>query len=68
MPVIPFEVDSIGDLVPQSHLNTLATLEQNKLQKEPDQLTLDETQSGLDGFRINKKCQACPGRAVFARW
>ena len=42
MPVIPFEVDSIGDLVPQSHLNTLATSKQNKLQKEPDQLTLDE--------------------------
>ena len=42
MPVIPFEVDSIGDFVPQSHSNTLATLEQNKLQKEPDQLTLEK--------------------------
>ena len=42
MPVIPFEVDSIGDFVPQSTSNTLATLEQNKLQKEPDQLTLEK--------------------------
>ena len=42
MPVIPFEVDSIGDFVPQSHSNTFATLEQNKLQKEPDQLTLEK--------------------------
>ena len=42
MPVIPFEVDSIGDFVPQSHSNTLATLEQNKIQKEPDQLTLEK--------------------------
>ena len=42
MPVIPFEVDSIGDFVPQSHSNTLATLEQNKLQKEPDLLTLEK--------------------------
>ena len=42
MPVIPFEVDSIGDFVPQSHSNTFATLEQNNLQKEPDQLTLEK--------------------------
>ena len=42
MPVIPFEVDSIGDFVPQSHSNTLASLEQNKLQKEPDLLTLEK--------------------------
>ena len=42
MPVIPFEVDSIGDFVPQSTSNTLATLEQNKLQKEPDQLKLEK--------------------------
>ena len=42
MPVIPFEVDSIGDFVPQSHSKTFATLEQNNLQKEPDQLTLEK--------------------------
>ena len=42
MPVIPFEVDSIGDFVPQSHSNTLATLQQNKPQKEPDQFTLEK--------------------------
>ena len=42
MPVIPFEVDSIGDFIPQSHSNSLATLEQNKLQKEPDQLILEK--------------------------
>ena len=62
MPVIPFEVDSVGDFVPQSHSNTLATLEQNKLQKEPDQLTLENLIQS-DGFRINKKCQACPRRS-----
>ena len=42
MPVIPFEVDSIGNFVPQSNSNTLATVEQNKLQKKPDQVKLEE--------------------------
>ncbi|MBT7205527.1 MAG: exodeoxyribonuclease VII large subunit [Deltaproteobacteria bacterium] len=42
MPVIPFEVDSISDFVAKPHSKNLAPLNQNKLQKKPDQLTLEE--------------------------
>ena len=47
MPVIPFEVDTIGDCGPQSHSNTFATVDQNKLQKEKQVEQIVYLKSGL---------------------
>ena len=50
MPVIPFEVDSFGDFVPQSHSNTFATLEQTQ---EPYDVQVNNA-SNLSGTLENQ--------------